>query len=175
MTATSTTVRPINVHAGTFISSGRITGTGVVALMNNVSSFGISPASKKTFQADTTYYKSGFMGSHEVQTGIFLQALNGSDSIRYPNGGYAMDNVVLKNPSNPAAGYTTFQKQVFSLAELDQDETAATDLGLYIQDAWRPTPRVTVNLGVRMDRIKATEEIFDIPLQDAWHFGPRRA
>ena len=163
----------INVHQGTFISSGRITGTGVVALMNNVASFGISPASKKTFQADTTYYKSGLLGSHELQTGVFFQALNGSDSIKYPNGGLAAEQVVLKDPNNPAAGYTTFQKQVFSLAELEQDKTAATDLGLYIQDAWRPTPRVTINLGVRVDRIKATEEIFDIQLQDAWHVGPR--
>ncbi|MDO8836977.1 MAG: TonB-dependent receptor [Vicinamibacterales bacterium] len=163
----------INVHTGTFISSGRITGTGVVALMNNMSDFGISPASKKTFQADTTYYKSGLLGSHEVQTGVFLQALNGSDSIKYPNGGAAMENVVLRNAANPAAGYTTFHRQVFSLAELEQDRTAATDLGFYIQDAWRPTPRVTINVGVRLDKIKATEEIFDIQLQDAWHVGPR--
>lgn len=162
-----------SVHAGTFISSGRIQGTGEIALMNNMPSFSVSPASKATFQADTTYYKGGFLGAHEFQTGVFVQSLNGSDEIKYPNGGAAAENVVLKNPSNPAAGYTVFQRTVYSLEGLKQDETAATDVGFYVQDAWKPMPRLTLNLGVRVDWIKATEEVFDIQLQDAWHVGPR--
>ncbi len=162
-----------SVHSGTFISSGRITGTGEIALMNNVSSFGISPATKKTFQGDLTYYRSGWIGAHELQTGVFYQALNGSDEIKYPNGGFALEEVVLKNASDPAAGYRPFHRQVFSLESLKQDETAATDLGLYIQDAWKPTPRLTVNLGLRLDWIKAEERVFNVQFQDAWHVGPR--
>jgi outer membrane receptor protein involved in Fe transport len=162
-----------SVHAGTFISSGRITGTGEIALMNNMSSFGISPATKTTFQGDLTYYKSGWVGAHELQTGLFFQSLNGSDEIQYPNGGFALEEVVLKDPNNPAAGYTPFHRRVFSLEKLKQDETAATDLGFYVQDAWKPTPRLTVNLGVRLDWIKADERVFNVQFQDAWHVGPR--
>lgn len=162
-----------SVHAGTFISSGRIQGTGEIALMDNAPNFSISPASKKTFQADMTYYRSGFLGAHEFQTGVFLQSLNGSDEIRYPNGGAAVENLVLRNPADPAAGWTVFSRTVYSVESLKQDETAATDFGLYVQDTWKPTTRVTVNLGVRADLIKAEEKLFDIQLQDAWHVGPR--
>jgi outer membrane receptor protein involved in Fe transport len=162
-----------SVHAGTSISSGRIVGTGEIALLNNVSSFGISPASKKTFQADTTYYKSGFLGSHEIQTGLFLQGLSGADEIRYPKGGFALEEVVLRDANNPGAGTMPFHRQVFSVESMKQDETQATDLGLYLQDAWKPTPRFTVNLGVRLDWVKATEKLFNIKLQNAWHVGPR--
>ena len=162
-----------SVNAGTFISSGRITGTGEIALLNNVSSFGISPASKKTVQGDLTYYKSGFLGSHELQTGGYLQLLNGSDEILYPNNGFAAEDVVLRDPNNPGAGYVPYRRQVFSIPTMKQDETAATDIGMYVQDAWKPTPRLTVNLGVRLDWIKATEQVFNVQLQKAWHVGPR--
>ena len=142
-------------------------------MLNNDSSFNISPASKKTFQGDLTYYKSGFLGSHEVQTGLYLQGLRGADEIRYPNDGYALEEVVLLDANNPAAGYIPFRKQVYSVATLKQDQTAATDVGFYVQDAWKPTPRVTLNLGVRADRITAKEKVFDVQLQDAWQVGPR--
>jgi outer membrane receptor protein involved in Fe transport len=162
-----------SVNAGTFISSGRITGTGEIALLNNVSSFGISPASKKTVQGDLTYYKSGFLGSHELQTGGYLQLLNGSDEILYPNNGFAAEDVVLRDPNNPGAGYVPYRRQILSIPTMKQDETAATEIGMYVQGAWKPTPRLTVNLGVRLDWIKATEEVFNVQLQKAWHVGPR--
>lgn len=162
-----------SVHAGTFISSGRLTGTGEIALMNNVASFGISPASKATFQADVTYYKPRLLGSHELQTGVFLQSLNASDEVKYPNGGFAVEELVLIDPANPAAGLKPFHRRIFDQAQLKQDQTAATDVGVYVQDSWRPVARVTVNLGVRLDWIKATEKVFNIRLQNALHVGPR--
>ncbi len=162
-----------SVHAGTFLSSGRLRGSGEIALMNNVASFDISPASKTTFQGDVTYYTSRFLGSHEVQTGLFVQQLLGSDEVRYPADGFAVEELVLRDPANPGAGLIPFHRQVRDQAQLTLDETAATDIGFYIQDSWRPVPRLTLNLGVRLDWIKATEQLFDVQLQDAWHVGPR--
>lgn len=162
-----------SVHSGTFISSGRIVGTGEIALMNNVGEFGTSPASKKTVVGDVTYYKSGFLGSHELQTGFLVQSLNGSDEVKYPGSGFALEEMVLRNAANPAEGYVPFHRRVYDKAQLTQSHTAATDVGFYIQDSWRPVPRVTLNLGVRLDWIEATEKLFDVKLQDAWHVGPR--
>lgn len=162
-----------SVHQSAFISSGRLRGTGQIALMNNYTDFGISPASKTTFQGDVTYYKSGWVGTHELQTGLFVQALRGSDEIKYPNNGFAVEELILRDPANAAAGLIPFHRQVYDVAQLAQDETAADDVGFYIQDSWRPVPRVTLNLGVRFDWIKATERLFGIQLQDAWHVGPR--
>lgn len=162
-----------SVHAGAFVSSGRLRGTGEIALMNNVTEFGISPASKGTFQGDATYYKAGWIGSHEFQTGVFVQALRGSDEVKYPSNGFAVEELVLRDPADPAAGLIPFHRQVYDVAQIKQDETAANDVGIYVQDSWRPVPRVTLNLGVRLDWINATERVFDVQLQDAWHVGPR--
>lgn len=162
-----------SVHESAFISSGRLRGTGEIALMNNVGEFGISPASKTTFQGDITYYKSGWLGSHEIQTGVFVQALRGYDETKYANGGFSFEELVLRDPANPAAGLIPFHRQVRDVAQIRESDTAADDVGFYLQDSWRPTPRLTLNLGVRFDWIKGTERLFDIQLQDAWHIGPR--
>ncbi|HEX5475310.1 MAG TPA: TonB-dependent receptor [Vicinamibacterales bacterium] len=162
-----------SVNAGTFLSKGVIKGTGEIALLNNDSSYGISPASKATFQADLTYYHAGLAGSHELQTGLFVQALRSSDETRYPNDGYALEELVLNDPANPAAGLTPFHKEVYDAADVKEDATAANDYGFYVQDNWHPASRLTLNLGVRFDQIKATERVFGVRLEDAMHVGPR--
>lgn len=162
------------VHQSAFISSGRLVGSGVIALLDNSDNYyAISPASKRTFQADMTWVTSGFFGSHEFQTGVYAQGLQSGDSIRYPNGGFALEELVLKNPANPAAGTMPFHRRVYAQASLEQNRTTATDLAFYVQDAWRPTSNLTVSLGVRLDQITAKEELLGVNLQDAWHVGPR--
>lgn len=161
------------VHQSAFVSSGRLVGSGVIALLDNSDNYGISPASKKSLQADLTWVASGFLGSHEVQTGFFGQKLDSSDSIRYPNGGFALEELVQKNPADVSAGTIPFHRRVYAQPALEQDRIRATDLAFYVQDAWRPHSTLTVSLGVRVDRIKAREELLNVHLQDAWHVGPR--
>jgi len=162
------------VHTTAFLSSGRLTGSGVIGLFNNDDSyFAISPASKKTMQADLTYIRTGPLGSHEFQTGVYAQYLSSADEIRYPNGGFALEELVLRNATNPAAGTQAFHRRVFEQAQLKQSQTDARDLAFYVQDAWKPRSNVTLSLGVRLDHITATEKLFDIQLQRAWHVGPR--
>lgn len=162
------------VHTTAFLSSGRLTGSGVIGLFNNDDSyFAISPASKKTVQADLTYVRTGPMGSHEIQTGVYAQYLSSADEIRYPNGGFALEESVLRNPANPAAGVVAFHRRVFEREQLKQSQTNARDLAFYVQDAWKPASNLTLSLGVRFDHVQATEKLFDIQLQSAWHVGPR--
>ena len=53
------------VHAGTFLSSGLITGTGYLLNAGIESSYTITPSSKLTITGDLTYYRgSGWLGSH---------------------------------------------------------------------------------------------------------------
>ncbi len=163
-----------NVHESAFISSGRLTGSGVVAVLNNDTNFfSISPASKATFQADLTWAASGALGSHEFQTGLYYQSMNASDEERYPNSGFALEELVYRDASNPAAGLIPFHRQVFSVPSLQTSKTEATDIAFYLQDAWKPTDRLTLSLGVRLDQVKATDGLFNVKLQDAWHVGPR--
>src|SRR5207245_4679881 len=43
----------------------------------------------------------------------------------------------------------------------------------YVQDAWRPTSRLTINAGVRIDRIVWNDTLFDLTSEKSTAVGPR--
>jgi len=47
------------------------------------------------------------------------------------------------------------------------------DVAGYVQDAWRRSPRLTVNAGVRLDQIVVKDTVFDITAQRSLEVGPR--
>ena len=48
------------------------------------------------------------------------------------------------------------------------------DNAIYVQDGWRPTSRLTVNAGIRVDRVtRERRSLFTLRLQDSWEIGPR--
>ena len=58
-------------------------------------------------------------------------------------------------------------------SELTTYKQRGRDLAAYIQDAWRPSSRLTVSGGVRLDRIVFEDTIFDITSQQSLEVGPR--
>jgi hypothetical protein len=56
-------------------SAGRLVGNGLIATVGNSPNFNVTPASKLTVQADISWFRPGWMGSHEFQSGIFIQPL----------------------------------------------------------------------------------------------------
>ena len=52
-------------------------------------------------------------------------------------------------------------------------ELKVTDNAIYVQDAWKPTPRLTVNVGLRADRVTVYDGIAKVELQNSWDLGPR--
>jgi Carboxypeptidase regulatory-like domain/TonB dependent receptor len=83
-------------------------------------------------------------GSHSLKAGA--DVLRNRVRIEFPG---AMQGVyAFSNLANFQAGrYSTFQ-QAFGDPETEQ---RSTDVGVFIQDEWRATPRVTVNGGLRYD------------------------
>src|SRR5262249_28011665 len=124
--------------------------------------------------ADATYYRSGRGGSHEVQFGTWLQPkLDIEFTTLYVNGGYYLQDEVLRDPNNPAAGTIPFHRTI-----IDSDRATSTlshgrDYAFYMQDGWKPSPRLTVNVGVRADFVKRTDRLFDVVVQDSREIGPR--
>jgi hypothetical protein len=163
----------LEVYSSAALSAGRLTGAGQIAQLNNLPSRSAQPADKATFSADVTYYASGLFGAHELQTGIYLQQFGYTSTAVYPNGGASQEQAVLNEPTNPAAGYTVFMRRVYDQTEVQNADLAAHDYAAYVQDAWKPTARLTVNLGVRFDHVRAVDRLFDVAVLDAWHVGPR--
>lgn len=162
------------VHERATLSSGRLVGTGEIANLTNLDSRRLSPATKWTIQGDLTLYKSGWLGSHELQTGFFLQPkLSNEDRTYYSNNGFALEEVVLINPNDPSAGFVPFRRRTYDQAELVTRSVRAEDYAVYIQDTWRPTERLTIQPGLRVDWVKTRDALFDVDIQDSVNIGPR--
>ena len=89
----------------------------------------------------TSYYHPGWVGSHNMKLGweIFRETgTNGqragsyNDVVHILRNGAPFEVYLLGNPTNATAGLWT--------------------IGLYLTDNWRPSERISMNLGVRYDR-----------------------
>jgi hypothetical protein len=162
------------VHRDAFLSSGQLVGSGSIAQLNNLQTRNLWPTSKLTLSADLTYAKSGWRGSHEFQVGVYLQPRLRVDTIdRYANDGFLLEEVVLRDRANLSAGYIPFHRRILGVSELVSASVGARDNAVYVQDAWRPTGRLTVTAGVRVDWIQGKDRLFDAVVLDDRAVGPR--
>ena len=106
--------------------------------------------------------------------GFYLQPrLLGSTTSIYPNGGFNMEYVVLRDPADQAKGYIPFRRTYRDPAELMTSDLKASDNAVYIQDAWKPTSRMTITGGVRLDQVKARDLMTATNTQNSIEVGPR--
>jgi hypothetical protein len=143
-------------------------------VLDNVPSVPDQPADKVTVSADATWYFHSSAGSHELQAGVYLQPrIRDRTTLHYVNGGFALEEVVLRDPSHPASGFVPFHGQVYDLAEVPFRWADSHDYAVYAQDAWRPLPRLTVNAGVRLDVIDRHDAAFNVETMSSTEIGPR--
>lgn len=163
------------VYQSTIVSAGRPVGNGRVAdLGSPVTGWSTNPNSKVTLALDATLLVDRWLGSHELQSGIYAQPRNHVE-VRdfYPNGGFVFEEAVLRQPGVYTAGVVPFHRVVLEGETLTRVQRRAQDYALYIQDAWRPTSRLTINAGVRVDWVTWTDLIFDATTQRSTEVGPR--
>jgi carboxypeptidase family protein len=162
------------VHQNTFLSSGVPTGTGRLVQMNNLQSVAYLPAFMLIVRGDVTYYRQGWGGSHEFKTGIWAAPkLNRDIVTRYLNDGFVLEEVRQIDSNNAAAGTVPFHRRYRTPTEVTTTLARDRDVGIYVQDAWKPHPRVTANMGVRVDFVRRHDAIFDIDRMKSVGVGPR--
>jgi outer membrane receptor protein involved in Fe transport len=157
-----------------FLSSGQLVGATQRATLDNIASATESPYTKWTITGDTTFYKSGWLGSHELQAGVFLQPhMTREDVIVHANGGASIEEHVFRDPANPAAGTIPFHRRIYDEGSGLLAKGHFADNAVYVQDTWRPTDRFTVTAGLRFDHVTRNDDLFTMELQNSWEFGPR--
>ncbi len=164
----------LNVHQSIALSGGVPTGSGILVTMNNAEALTIAPSSMSMVRGDLVYYKSGWLGSHEVKTGVWAAPTLSRDVLsRATNDGFNLERVVQRDPNNLAAGFRPFMRRTVSPIEIVTTEARDRDYAIYVQDTWRPRERVTLNMGVRVDWVRRYDEIFGIERMNSRNIGPR--
>lgn len=115
-------------------------------------------SSRNTVQADVSYYAENFLGEHDIKFGIqytlgrgnwmggyfhnyanFAYPAPWTQNINYLRDWYGVDGLVFYNRQ-------TWLNPFLTVRTADQ-------MGVFFDDQWTPTKRLTVNLGLRFDRM----------------------
>jgi hypothetical protein len=163
------------VYQSTLASAGRLVGNGRLANLGSpVTAWNGQPNSKVTLSFDSTWLATTRTGSHEVQTGLYAQprtriALTTS----YVNGGFVLEETALRVPGVVSSGIVPFHRVSVDGTTLTNADREGQDYAVYIQDAWRPTSRLTINAGVRIDRVVWNDRLFGVTSEKSTAIGPR--
>jgi hypothetical protein len=164
----------IIIHEDVNLTAGTLVGTGRILEGGNLQNYAYQPATQAMVRADLTYFRDDWAGSHEIQTGVFAAPRSTYDQqTEYVNGGYVLEERRMRVRGNPAAGLVPFRRRYFSPTSLTTRAAVDRNIGLYVQDTWRPHARLTINGGVRFDHVKRQDNLFNIVRENAWHVGPR--
>jgi hypothetical protein len=165
----------IQVYQDVFEAGGRLVGTGLLGSLNASPFPGTDFRTHMwTVAGDATYYHQGRLGSHELQTGVYVQPHRHNEQLtQYNNRGFQLEEAVLREPDNPSAGFIPFHRQVFDATEIATTHVDSRDSALYAQDAWRATKRLTISAGARVDWIRRVDRILDVATQRSTEVGPR--
>lgn len=164
----------IRVHQAAILNSGVLTGTGLLVDMNNADLLEFQPASRMEIKADFAYFKQGWKGSHGLQWGFYAEPrLTYDTRTEYVNNGFSLEEVRLRNPNNPQAGVIPFHRQIRTPSTVAGFKARERDVAFYVQDAWRPTQRLTMNVGLRTDWVRRDDKIYNITRQKSRAIAPR--
>jgi hypothetical protein len=164
----------VSVHQIAPISSGRPTGNGELVTMNNVESRSLAPSSMVIIRGDLTYFLDDKIGSHELKTGIWAApSLSRDVTSRRVNDGFLLEEVRQLNPADPTAGTVAFHRRYEEPIEFQETAARDRDIGIYIQDAWKPHARLTINAGLRADFVRRFDDIYGVERMSSTNIGPR--
>jgi outer membrane receptor protein involved in Fe transport len=119
--------------------------------------------SRNQIAGSMTYFKGGLAGEHSFKVGgeWFRETFTDERGIGV-DGNVPGDVLHILNNGAPA--------EVYLFATPSVSEQGLSTLGLYVQDSWRVTNRVTLNLGLRFDRYRTF-----LPEQEGPPVGPFNA
>jgi hypothetical protein len=164
----------IDIDQAAFVSKGILVGTGAYGTGGNVQNLGLSPSSMLIFRGDLTHYKQGWGGSHQLQTGFWAAPRLNTDTVtKYVNGGFIYEERALRDPNNLSGGTYPYHDRFVAPDTLTTIQARDRDIGLYFQDSWKPSERLTLSPGLRVDFVKRYDALLNITRMKDTPIGPR--
>jgi hypothetical protein len=111
-------------------------------------------STRKTFDADASYLVSNFAGHHAFKVGYQYNGLSNTTSQGYADIGqltliYGTQTIANQTGQAPAPG-------AIGVGVLQRFGTigaaSSANQGVFFQDSWQPTSRLSLNLGLRLER-----------------------
>jgi hypothetical protein len=164
------------IHNSAFVNGSRVVGNGRLIEGGNLEAGArtVAPSSLWTLRADFTYLKDGWIGSHEFQSGFFGAPQSKYDTQNfYINNGFILEERAMVDPNDASKGTVPFHRQYTSQLDIKTRQARDQNYGVYVQDNWKASARLTTNIGLRFDFVKRVDEIFNIVREHAWTIQPR--
>jgi hypothetical protein len=156
-------------------TEGFLTGSGALLNGGGYGTIALERSSYSMIRGDLTYYKEGWAGSHEWQTGFLLMPNNQYEGVSIAlSDGFISEERRLSDPNNLNSPLIPFSR-TFRTSALEHVEQSGRDhdYGIYIQNTWRPVPRLTATLGVRADFVQRFDRLRDFAVQRSVEVAPR--
>jgi len=167
--------------SGTTGDGGRIAALGTGGGGANGNQGQIRPTRLLLLRGDLTHYVDDLAGSHEIGFGVYAAPWNLYEETRLysPGGAWRQEwHAPVDANGNQVSDLSQAVRTVWYRRRWNGTETAPasellvrdardSDLAVYLQDAWRPNDRLTLNLGLRADWVKRHDGILDIDRMDA--------
>jgi hypothetical protein len=156
-------------------TEGFLEGSGSLLNGGGYGTLALEKSSYSMIRGDVTWYKEGWGGSHEWQTGFLLMPSNQYEGVSIAlNDGFISEERRLSDPNNLNSPLIPFAR-TFRTSALEHVEQSGRDhdYGIYMQDTWRPIPRLTATLGVRADFVERFDRLRNFAVQQSVEVAPR--
>lgn len=162
-------------------NQGGLLGSGLLVQGGNWIStacstcYDLDTSSITMLRGDVAWFKQGLGGSHEFKTGFLAMPRNIFEKqIVTLNDGFVLEERRLIDPRNFAGGTVPFHRQ-YVTGGLTRLEASGRDrdIGVYVQDTWRPGPRITATLGLRVDFVRRYDALRNLVRQSSTEVAPR--
>jgi hypothetical protein len=167
---------PITIFQAATLSQGLPVGQANIFNEGGYGTMAIEESRFSMIRADITWYKQGWGGSHEFQTGTMLMPRNyyKGTSIVLDPAGLTGESRRLMDPNDLDSGTIAFS-QSFRTSALEhvQQEGRDRDYGFYVQDTWRPNNRLTMTLGIRADFVRRFDVLRQFEIEKSVEVAPR--
>ncbi len=128
-------------------------------------------STRNNFDADASYLATNFGGSHLIKFGYQLNKINNDVDLGYFNTG-RIDYLFGRTSRGIGGGPGEFGNiQLTRFGTVG--EAGSTNQALYVQDSWQPVQRLTLNLGIRIEREEVpTFSSTGVPIIFGWGKKP---
>lgn len=150
------------VYESSYIDGGVRYGRNILVSYGNFyDGYGEFAVDEQQWQvtSDANYYIDDFSGSHDVKFGIYAKPLAENQFKRFFTTSPVSTYYVLSNPADPSSTQIPFYRITYDREEYTFEKRVGKNFAVYLNDVWKPTDRLSIEVGLRYDYVSQADEV----------------